>query len=153
MLSKSPKKLAVVPASLADLHKLDALFEKEGSNFTSAQPAPALAPGEPERAKSMQIDARQVDATRAKSMHADAMRGDARQGKASQAKSMQADAVQSVAEQAGKPVMYGQKNRIMTYLAPEVAGAVVELAKELDRSESWVAGKLIAEALEARAKK
>jgi hypothetical protein len=48
---------------------------------------------------------------------------------------------------------YGQKVRIVMYATPEDAAAIRKLAQENRRSESYVVGELVAEALKARPKR
>lgn len=45
---------------------------------------------------------------------------------------------------------HGKKVRVTAYVAPEDAAAILALAGAEDRSDSYIAGKLIAEALAAR---
>lgn len=145
-MSSKPKIAAITP-TLADLHALDAKFEQSGSNFTSTRPA--LAQNSTDQAMLDQPSTGHVESVRAALDQADPVET-----------SLVPIAAPAVKRgRAPKPVdtselsLYGSRARIVAYATPESAIELKALARELDRSESWMAGKLIQEALDARRRK
>lgn len=153
--NKPPKNIKKAdPFAMADA--IDARLAAAPAPFTTAQPA-ATQPAAEQSSAAQPVAERRVTVQPVVEQHSTAQHA-AEQSSAARDNTAQGvaahdNATRDNATRAELPqVTHGSKVRVTAYLRPEQAAAVHELAKSLERSESYITSMLITEALKARGK-